>query len=408
MVVPVSAQTPMRSFIFVSFPLSSKASFGNEIPDNSTDWIRIYSFEPESDIVYSSTNNPILRFNDDYYICESNPNFTLDHGITIYINEKWKNVLVNISINDNTSSFIQGFKRDILYSDYNSRLTAANFIKQLNTLDSKFGFIDPLSYVVIKEDGTFKKYNIDNGIQDLPYLLTVEYPDQVEVDQTNIVLAPTSENIESMAPIRTLKNGEIETPQQIDYYSGIPVAYRLATVRSYRERSNINTINASRDGLKTSNDTKVKSKSTNLIDTDTIYRHSGYYMPLVYEIELFKSSNEFDISGNYIFDDSLTLFAIMRQRIISKRSRRNNILKLRSIDGTKSIYPMLDEFGFTYLDQFIFKSNWDTEYHLECSRVSTTLEINNPQTRDRNNNILVRTIDTRQSSQNPPQSNQIS
>ena len=33
-----------------------------------------------------------------------------------------------------------------------------------------------------------------------------------------------------------------------------------------------------------------------------------------------------------------------------------------------SIYPMIDEFGYTYTDFFIFKSTWDYEYHVECTK----------------------------------------
>jgi hypothetical protein len=44
------------------------------------------------------------------------------------------------------------------------------------------------------------------------------------------------------------------------------------------------------------------------------------------------------------------------------------ILKLRNSEDLKSIYPMLDEFGYLSVDSFIFKSTWDYEYHIECIR----------------------------------------
>ena len=73
-----------------------------------------------------------------------------------------------------------------------------------------------------------------------------------------------------------------------------------------------------------------------------------------------------------------------------------NLLKLKTVEGTKSVYPMLDEFGLTYLDHFIFKSSWDTSYHLECgfSRVQTSAVAINPKI---NSNILVRSIDQKSS-----------
>lgn len=71
--------------------------------------------------------------------------------------------------------------------------------------------------------------------------------------------------------------------------------------------------------------------------------------------------------GNYVFDTSLSLFGVMKQRVISKVNRQDNILKLRNNDTFDSIYPMLDEYGYMVVDFFIFKSNWDYEYHFEAS-----------------------------------------
>ena len=73
-------------------------------------------------------------------------------------------------------------------------------------------------------------------------------------------------------------------------------------------------------------------------------------------------------SGNYVFDTSLSLFGVMKQRVISKINREENILKLRNNDTFDSIYPMLDEFGYMVIDYFIFKSTWDQEYHFEVRK----------------------------------------
>ena len=92
-------------------------------------------------------------------------------------------------------------------------------------------------------------------------------------------------------------------------------------------------------------------------------------MPIFYDIELFKSAAEYDTNyGNYKFDENLTFFGLIKQRIISKVNRKENILKLRNSEDLKSIYPMLDEFGYLSVDSFIFKSTWDYEYHIECIR----------------------------------------
>jgi hypothetical protein len=35
-----------------------------------------------------------------------------------------------------------------------------------------------------------------------------------------------------------------------------------------------------------------------------------------------------------------------------------------------------DEYGYTVLDFFIFKSTWDFDYHIECSQPNTTVITN--------------------------------
>lgn len=76
--------------------------------------------------------------------------------------------------------------------------------------------------------------------------------------------------------------------------------------------------------------------------------------------------------GNYTFDTDLSLFGVMKQRVISKVNRSENILKLRNNESFDSIYPMLDEFGYMVCDFFIFKSTWDFEYHFEVNKLSNS------------------------------------
>ena len=365
----------------------------NETPDSSSNWERKYSFVPDSDSLYSSTNNPILEINGDYYICEFNRGNTLNNGITIYINKKWKNVLINISINDNTLEFIQNHPRTRLYTENYSKLTAANFIRQINKIDSKFNFIDHTSYVVIEEDGTFKKYNLNIDIGKLPYFLSVQYPDQIEVDSRNNLYSATNQDLASINPSRTLVNGQVDNRNQIDFYSGIPIAYNINRSRDAKLRPTLNQIKFSVENIKTSNKANIKSKSISTPDSTTLYRYSGYYMPIFYEIELFKSTGEYDTeSGNYIFDTDLTYFGTAKQMLISKRSRSGNTLKLRNFDGKKSIYPMLDEFGLTYVDHFIFRSSWDSKFHIEVKPINTSVVDPVPQN-DSQPIILNRIID---------------
>ena len=88
-------------------------------------------------------------------------------------------------------------------------------------------------------------------------------------------------------------------------------------------------------------------------------------MPTFYDIQLFDKTLN-GITENTKFDTSLTDFGLMKERKISKINRKGSILKLRNEEDIKSIYPMLDEFGYHVVKRNIFKSNWDLEYHFEC------------------------------------------
>jgi len=67
--------------------------------------------------------------------------------------------------------------------------------------------------------------------------------------------------------------------------------------------------------------------------------------------------------GNYKFDTDLTNFGMMLERRVRKVNRIGSVLKLQ----TNSIYPMIDEFGYTFMDFFIFRSTWDLGYHFETT-----------------------------------------
>ena len=73
------------------------------------------------------------------------------------------------------------------------------------------------------------------------------------------------------------------------------------------------------------------------------------------------------IYGNYKFDTDLNDFGIMKERKFRKTNKLQSILKLKESKSLKSIYPILDEFGYSFMDFFIFKSTWDLKYHIETT-----------------------------------------
>lgn len=315
---------------------------GNE-PGVSDDWERVYSLKPDTTIVYNENTNPIIELNDYYYYCESNTtNSTLECGINIYINKKWKNVLININISDNTTLALSNTNRDGLYSELNRKLTAANFMKCINDLSIKYGFTDFVNYIIIDESGNISKYNYDN-IEGLPHIIFCEGPEEVTMKTNSLSWKPIVLPKE-LKPTKLLKSISNDL-SNLNTYNGGPVAVEIGPNKLQAKP------------------VKAIHGVQNILD-DVIYRFSGFYMPVFYEIQLF-SKDYFSAStiGNFKFDTELTEFGIAKERKIRKINSNRSLLKLGENPSIKSIYPMIDEFGYTFVDSFIFKSTADLEYH---------------------------------------------
>lgn len=314
---------------------------GNQ-PGISSDWERVYSLKPDTNVVYKANYNPIIEINEKYYLCTSNTtNSTLEAGINIYINKKWKNILININISDNTTVGISNTDRDELYNELNRKLTAFNFMRCINDLSIKYSFTDYVNYIIIEENGSISKYNYDN-IEGLPNIIFCEGPTEIVMKANSLSWNPI-ELPNELKPSKFIKFIQNDL-SNINDYNNLPVA---AEITPNRERT------APPKGYHGS---KVYLE-------DSIYRHSGFYMPLFCDIELFEKNFFTSSVGNYVFDTSLTEFGLVRERKIRKINKLGSVLKLKDAKNLKSIYPMVDEFGYTFVDFFIFKSTFDNEYH---------------------------------------------
>ena len=331
----------------VLYQLTSATASG-ESPDISNSWTRLYSFYQDTNFVYSQAKNPIIKMNGSYYYCVSNPNSdTLENGIAIYIHKKWKNILINLFVNDNTLPNLSNCNRDLIYKDLYSNLTAANLFAALSDLSKKYGFSDYIRYVVINENGTLNTYNFSN-ISSLPYLIIPQIPDSLYSRYESLIKKGVTLEENLIKPQRRLDGRKIETIDQLNYYNGNNLATTIERNKQETE------VIANYHGL--------ENKIYNIM-----WRYSGNYSPLFYEIPLFKRGLFTDTQrGNYLFDTQLSDFGMMKERISSKVNRAGNVLKLRNKPDLKSVYPMLDEFGYHYTDFFIFKSTWDIEYYMEC------------------------------------------
>jgi hypothetical protein len=326
-------------------------------PNKNIVWDLKYDIMPNTDEKYGigtqSKLESIIEMNNKYYLLVGNNESTLENGINIYINKIWKNILINIIINDNTIPNISSSDRDSMYSDLNKKLTASNFIKCINDLNNKYGFTDFINYIIIDRKNNeikIEKYNQDN-IENLPYMLFCETPEEIRIRLNSL-----SKNPIEMPNILKVKNqlssNIISDFTMLNYYNSLPLAAEI------------------KENEKTSILVKNYSGIVNNL-YDVKYRFSGEYMPLFYDIELFDKSP--NISGNYKFDTQLSKFGIMLERKFRKINRNGDILKLKNNNSFISIYPMIDEYYYTFSDFFIFKSTWDKNYYLETSSEFTPI-----------------------------------
>jgi len=318
----------------------------DDIPGVSNKWVRSWSLIPDTNFVYRTNNNPIIEMNNEYYLLVQNlSNSTLSNGIVIYINKKWKNVLVNINISDDTLPNISETDRDELYKVIYKKLSAFNFIQSVNDISNKYDFIDYLTYVVIDENGMISEYNLENNLTKIPNIIFCETPDEFGVKIDSLKKGSISKP-EKLKSYKKLNGGRISNISELNYYNNLSIGY---------------TIENNQDEIKVFQNFHGNKN----FKEDIIYRFTGTYMPLFYDIELFKKDFNRSELGNYKFDTELTYFGLIKERKIRKINRKSSILKLSDVNDFKSIYPMLDEFGLTYEDEFIFKSTWDLNYHIE-------------------------------------------
>lgn len=315
-------------------------------PGLSILWERKYSLVPDTNYVYQPGSNPIIELNDKYYLINSNnSSSTLDNGIVIYVNKKWKNILININVSDNTVQSLSGVDRDIIYSEIYKKFTAVNFINSINDISNKYDFTDYVTYVVIEEDGTVTRHKHNENLSTLSCLIKCETPEDLEIK----VYSLTKDKVDLPKPLkpkRRLVNGNISDIKQLNYYNDVPVG--VSIIENKFEPKLFDNYSGNKNIL-----------------SNTIYRHSGYYMPVFYDIQLFNKSLDNTYTGNYKFDITLTDFGLIKERKIRKINRKGSILKLDNQKDVKAIYPMLQEFGYTTTDFFIFGSTWNFQYHLE-------------------------------------------
>ena len=110
--------------------------------------------------------------------------------------------------------------------------------------------------------------------------------------------------------------------------------------------------------------------ASNKVSTpNEIYRYNGVYEPIFSSISLFNNTYLYNSGAsywdsNYRFDTSFENFGRIEELIFSKVNPIISPLKLKDTDKDKSIYPMVDEYGYQFGSRFIFNSSWDKDFYV--------------------------------------------
>ena len=251
------------------------------IPNKSNKWLRLYSLSINTNFVYGRKDNSVILQNGELYRIVNNPNMsTLDNGINVYINHKYKNVLVNIYVNDNTIPNLKNSNRDIIYKSLNKKLTAKIFIDCLNNITLRHGFSDYIKYTIIDENGVRNTYGYGNSkmlekLKNLPHILLAERPESINVKVDSLEIIPINDS--KIKPSKLLIDGRITDPIQNNYFNnthlGVEIIQTNETPSVIKNYSGMNSFTE-----------------------NVLFRFSGNYMPLFSDIELFNTDNSIEFN----------------------------------------------------------------------------------------------------------------
>jgi hypothetical protein len=323
------------------------------------------------------------------------------NGIHIFLNDKFKNIIViinkNIPINNEWGTLnnvdIFGENYGLYFGKtldgynllpisgttptrYNSdTLSASYFIDSLNNLNTKNVYDNYVSYYYIDENSNFAstemiKFTNDTGLSG--FTTISNWNNKFPLFYLETITSDI---------IKTKKNSYITTPlkgpetniydKYLIYSSGIPLN------KSYIDEP----LSRQIDKYEVDETKNNVVHGEVIYNTDTINRYVGYYEPIFKNLSIFKptyywqSGNTYNsIVGNYIFGDDLGQFATIEEMMYSKVNELNNYLKLKNSDTERSYFPMVDEIGLSQTSRFIFLSSWDRNFYIKTLNEQTFLQ----------------------------------
>lgn len=345
-------------------------------------------------------------------------------GFDIYLNDYWKNCVIHIHINtdevlqitdSNTKDIINAESTpiDIWYQDNieredvdpikwaESEFKINNFGIGLRPRDVMlWEFINilenynyepenepknPINFIHIYDDGTSEIMDYSNT----DFSILTEQPKEFLVKEESFIIEGlNSELIPDFDISNTLDNRII-----IDDDPNNPNGDPEFTIDGLKVDS-INDVNAYNNYpiAKTINENQVDRRlNWQLEDSSdpSLFRYDGPYIPIFKNMSLFRpmgynslknSTNNTPLlsAGNWKFYDpsshsskpNVIGFGLIEELLFSKVNRTSNPLKIDDPDGKeRSIYPMVDEYGYDFDARYIFTSNWEPGFNYESKLI---------------------------------------
>ncbi len=361
-------------------------------------------------------------FSNDYVKGSGNSNM----GIDIYLNDYWKNVVIHLYINtDETiqlnnpdnNQFINAetSEIDLWYRDTNDSrdinpslwdslefkinnfginlrprdfklLDIINFIKNKNfdpkgeINKEKINFIHVYNQLDSKGNPLVKVMNWENT----DFVLNIELPVEVLVKEKAFITTPVKDSDIPKFEI----NNSLENRKITEDSNGNPnFTTDGLQVDSINDINSYNNYPIAKTITQNTVDTRLSWELEN--DTDpSVFRYNGVFAPIFKNVPLFRPLVYKELrdnklkpilgNGNWKFYDpssskvapNLSGFGQIEELLFSKCNNVSSILKIQNpSDKDKSVYPMVDEYGYDFDARYIFSANFEPSYYYISKKI---------------------------------------